>query len=50
MLLATQLAFFIACSGSHCGLKYQHRPTNRTLVVVQHGCPWCTVSTYFRQK
>ena len=40
MLLATQLGLFIACSGVHCGLKYQHWPMNQTLVVVQQGFQW----------
>ena len=46
MLLATQLALFVARSGVHCELKYQHWPMNRTLVVVQQGCQWHTVPIY----
>ena len=34
----TLLALSIACSGVHCGLKYQHWPMKRTLVVDQEGC------------
>jgi hypothetical protein len=41
--IQTLLAWFIACSGFHCGLKYQHWPMKRTLVVDQKGCQWCTV-------
>jgi hypothetical protein len=33
----TLLALTIACSGLHCGLKYQHWPMKRTLVVDQKG-------------
>jgi len=39
----TLLALTIACSGIHCGLKYQHWPMKRTLVVDQKGCQWHTV-------
>ena len=39
----TLLALTIACSGVHCGLKYQHWPMKRTLVADQKGCKWCTV-------
>jgi len=39
----TQLALTIAWSGVHCGLKYQHWPMKRTLVVDQKVCQWCTV-------
>ena len=36
------LGLTIACSGVHGGLKYQHWPMKRTLVVDQKGCQWCT--------
>jgi len=39
----TLLALTIACSGVHCGLKYQRWPMKQTLVVDQKGCQWCTV-------
>jgi len=38
----TLLALTIACSGVHCGLKYQHWPMKRTLVVDQKD-QWCSV-------
>jgi len=34
----TLLALTIACYGVQCGLKYQHWPMKRTLVVAQKGC------------
>jgi len=37
-------ALIISCSGVHCGLKYQHWPMKRTLVVDQKFCQWRTVS------
>jgi len=43
MLLETHFALFIAHPAFHCGLKYQHWPMNRTLVVTQKGCLWHTV-------
>jgi len=39
----TLLAMIIACYGVHCGLKYQHWPMKRTLVVDQKGCQWHTL-------
>jgi len=42
-MVLTLLALTIAYSGVHCGLKYQHWPMKRTLVVDQKGCQWCTV-------
>jgi len=41
--VVTQLAASIACTGVHCGLKYQHWPMKRSLVVDQKGCQWHTV-------
>jgi len=37
------LALTIACSGLHCGLKYQHWRMKQTLVDDQKGCQWHTV-------
>jgi hypothetical protein len=42
----TLCALIIACSEIHCGLKYQHWPMKRTLVVDQMCCQWRTVPTY----
>ena len=39
----TLLALIIACSGIHCGLKYQHWPTKRKLFLDRKGCQWHTV-------
>ena len=39
----TLLSLTFACPGVHCGLKYQHWPMKRTLVVDQKGCQWRTV-------
>jgi hypothetical protein len=39
----TLLALTVACFEVHCGLKYQHWPMKRTLVVNQEGCQWRTV-------
>jgi len=39
----TLLALFIACTGVHCGLKYQHWPMKRTLFVDQKSYQWRTV-------
>jgi len=41
--VVTRLAASIACTGVHCGLKYQHWPTKRSLVVDQKGFQWRTV-------
>jgi len=37
------IALFIAGTGVHCGLKYQHWPMKQSLVVDQKVCQWCTV-------
>ena len=42
-MVLTLLALNIACSGVHCGLKYQRWPMKRTLVVDQKGCQWRTL-------
>jgi hypothetical protein len=42
-MVLTLLALTIACSGLHCGLKYQHWPVRWTLVVDQNGFQWHTV-------
>jgi len=42
-MVLTLLALTIACSGLHCGLKYQPWPMKRTLVVDQKCCQWCTI-------
>jgi len=39
----TLLASFTACTGVHCGLKYQHWPMKATLCCEQKGCQWHTV-------
>ena len=36
----TLLALIIACTGVHCGLKYQQWPMKQTLAVDQKGCQW----------
>ena len=41
--LVTLCALIIACSGVHCGLKYQHWPMIRKLFLDQKGCQWRTV-------
>jgi len=43
--VVTRLAASTACTGVHCGLKYQHWPMKRSLVVDQKGCQWRTVPT-----
>ena len=42
-MVLTLLALTIACSGVHCGLKYQHWPMKQTLSVDQKGGQWHTV-------
>jgi len=39
----TLLATIIACSGVHCGLKYQYWPMKQKLYLGQKGCQWHTV-------
>jgi len=39
-MVTTRLALAIACSGIQCGLKYQHWPMKRTVLVDQKGCQW----------
>jgi hypothetical protein len=46
----TLLALFIACTGVHCGLKYQHWHMKQTLFVNERCCQWQTIPTYFRQN
>jgi len=41
--IQTLLALFTACTGVHCGLKYQHWLMKRTLIVDQKGFQWHTV-------
>jgi len=38
----TLLALIIACTGVHCGLKYQHWHMKQTLAVDQKGFQWRT--------
>ena len=42
-MVLTWLALIIACSGVHCGLKYQHWPRKRKIFLDQKGCQWRTV-------
>ena len=41
--ILTLLALIIACTGVHCGLKYQHWPMKQNLALDQKGCQWHTV-------
>jgi len=43
-MVLTLCALIIAHSGVRCGLKYQHWPMKRTLVIDQKFCQWHTVS------
>jgi len=42
-MVLTLLALTVACSGVHCGLKYQHWSMKQTLVVDQKGYQWHTL-------
>jgi len=42
-MFQTLLGVFIACSGVHCGLKYQHWPMKQAHFLDQNGCQWRTV-------
>jgi hypothetical protein len=39
-MVLTMIALFIACTGVHCELKYQHWPVKQTFFVDQKGCQW----------
>jgi len=42
-MVLTLRALIIACSGVHCGLKFQHCPMKWKLFLDQKGCQWHTV-------
>ena len=46
----TLLSLNTACTGVHCGLKYQHWPMKQILAVDQEGFQWRTVPIKFRQN
>jgi len=48
-MVLTLLALIISYSRVHCGFKYQHWPTKRTLADDRKGCQWRTLPIKFRQ-
>ena len=46
----TLCALIIACSGVHCGLKYQHWPMMHKLCLIQKCCQWRKLPIQIRQK